>query len=187
MQGTDSHSSFSKTKLTGVMCLVLLAIEIINLITGRALNQLGLIPREATSLFHIFTAPFLHGSMSHFVSNIVPFAIFSFLILQDGIKRFVLVTLCILLLEGMLVWALGRTAIHVGLSGVLYGYFGYLVLAGFLSKHIKQIIISFIIIVFYGGMIFGVLPQDAFVSWESHLFGLIAGLLAAKLLVKPSS
>ena len=107
--------------------------------------------------------------------------------LQHGIKRYVLVSLWLILATGVLVWLFGRSAIHVGMSGVVYGYFGYLVLAGFLSKEPKLILISLAVIVFYGGMIVGVVPEKAFVSWESHLFGFISGLAAAKMFTKSSA
>jgi membrane associated rhomboid family serine protease len=88
--------------------------------------------------------------------------------------------------SGLLVWLFARPATHIGVSGVVYGYFGYLVLAGFLSGKFKLIIISVLVAFFYGGLIFGILPSSPFVSWESHLFGFIAGLVAAKLWAKPS-
>ena len=181
------HSRTSTIKVTLVLCAVLLTIEIINLFTGRWLNGLGTIPRSVDHLPGMFFSPFLHGSTHHFISNITPFAVFTFLVLQHGIKRYVLVSLWLILATGVLVWLFGRSAIHVGMSGVVYGYFGYLVLAGFLSKEPKLILISLAVIVFYGGMIVGVVPEKAFVSWESHLFGFISGLAAAKMFTKSSA
>lgn len=164
-----------------ILCVLLAAIEMLNLLTGRSLNQFGLIPREISGLIGIFTAPFLHGSLWHFFSNIVPFAIFSFLLFQHGAYRFVLVSLCCICVSGLLVWGLGRSAIHVGASGLIYGYFGYLLLAGILSKEIKLILISLFIGFGYGGLVFGMLPGMPFVSWEGHLFGFVTGLACAVL------
>lgn len=158
---------------------VLTVIEIINLITGRMLNQWGNYPREITSLPGIFIGPFLHGSLAHFFSNIIPFAIFLYLMLQHGVKRCIGVSLWIIIATGLLVWLFGRDAYHVGASGVVYGYFGYLVLGGFFSKQPKLIIISLLVGFFYGGLIFGVLPSRPYISWESHLFGFIVGAAAA--------
>ena len=156
------------------------AIEIINLLSGRVLNQYGNIPRVVSALPGILTGPFLHGGLEHFLSNIITLCIFSFLMLQHGAKRFFTVTLFIIVLSGILVWLFGRTATHIGISGLLYGYFAYLMLAGFLSGKPKLIIIALLVGFFYGGLIFGVLPSQPFVSWESHLFGFISGLIAAK-------
>jgi membrane associated rhomboid family serine protease len=162
------------------------AIEIINLFTGRMLSQLGTIPRYVPGLKGIILGPFVHGSLQHYFSNIIPLCIFTYLLLQYGLKRYLQVTLWIMVTSGLLVWLFARPATHIGVSGVVYGYFGYLVLAGFLSGKFKLIIISVLVAFFYGGLIFGILPSSPFVSWESHLFGFIAGLVAAKLWAKPS-
>ena len=166
-------------KIVIFICMLLFGIELVNLFTGRYLNQFGLIPRSLPSLPGIIVSPFLHGSFLHFVSNIIPLAIFSFLMLQHGVRRFALVTAFCILVSGLLIWLLGRNAIHVGASGLIYGYFAYLLLAGILSKEIKLIVISLLVGFGYGGLIFGVLPVNPYVSWESHLFGFIVGLGSA--------
>ena len=90
------------------------------------------------------------------------------------------ITSFLILTTGILVWLFARSSYHVGASGLIYGYFGYLLIAGFTSKRLMPIISSVLIALFYGGMIFGVLPLQAYVSWESHLFGLIMGIIAAR-------
>ncbi|WP_340679137.1 rhomboid family intramembrane serine protease [Paraglaciecola sp.] len=168
-----------------VLVAVLTLIEVLNLLSGRMLNQLGNIPRYVPGLKGVIFGPFIHGSLQHFFSNIIPLAIFTYLMLQYGSRRYLLVSIWIIILSGMLVWLFGRSASHVGASGLIYGYFGYIVLAGFLGKSIKLLLISLLVAFFYGGLIFGVMPTSPFVSWESHLFGFIAGLIAAKLWAKP--
>jgi len=188
---------------------IIAAIEVINFFTGRALNNYGLIPREGAGLLGIFTSPLLHGSIWHFFSNIIPFALFSFLLLQHGTSRYIQVTItCTVIsgilvwlfarsavhvgasgliryiqvtitctvVSGILVWLFARSAVHVGASGLIYGYFGYLVLAGLMSRKFKLIIISLFVGIAYGTLIFGVLPVGRYISWESHLFGLLVGL-----------
>jgi membrane associated rhomboid family serine protease len=173
-------------RLVLVVFVMFSAIEIINLFTGRMLSQLGTIPRYVPGLKGIILGPFVHGSLQHYFSNIIPLCIFTYLLLQYGLKRYLQVTLWIMVTSGLLVWLFARPATHIGVSGVVYGYFGYLVLAGFLSGKFKLIIISVLVAFFYGGLIFGILPSSPFVSWESHLFGFITGLVAAKLWAKPS-
>lgn len=169
----------SQFKVVFWLAATITIIEGLNLFLGRSLNAYGLIPREVDGLVGVATAPFLHGSLMHYFSNIVPLCIFAFLLLQHGAVRFWLVTVVIIALSGMLVWGLGRTAIHVGASGLIYGYFGYLLVAGWLSREIKLLAISLFVGVGYGGMIWGVLPSMPYVSWEFHLFGFLAGIFAA--------
>ncbi|MCG8487685.1 MAG: rhomboid family intramembrane serine protease [Chromatiales bacterium] len=171
------HIGFgSQVRVVIAICLLIAAIEMINILTGRYLNQFGLIPRKTDAIHGIILAPLLHGSLMHFFSNIVPLAIFSLLMLQHGTKRFALVTTGCILISGALVWFFGRATIHVGSSSLIYGYFGYLLLAGILSGKIKLILISLFVGFVYGGLIFGVLPSSPYISWESHLFGFVSGL-----------
>lgn len=160
--------------------IFMLVLELVNLFSGRALNQFALIPRHINALPGIVISPFIHGSLGHFLSNIVPFVVFSLLILQQGLKRYLILSSYLIISTGLLVWLLGRDAYHVGASGVIYGYFGYLVLIGFTSKQPRMLITSVLVALAYGGLIWGVLPVQGFVSWESHLFGLLCGLVAAK-------
>lgn len=174
------HISFkAQVKTVFFLALAISIIEAVNLLLGRQLNAFGLIPRNTDALIGIITAPFLHGSLWHYFSNIVPLCIFSFLMLQHGVVRFTLVSLVCIFLSGLLVWGVGRNAIHVGASGLIYGYFGYLLLAGWLSREIKLLLISLFVGVSYGGLVFGVLPSNPYISWEGHLFGFISGLVCA--------
>ncbi|WP_051275643.1 rhomboid family intramembrane serine protease [Aestuariibacter salexigens] len=158
---------------------LLTALEVINLFTGRLLNLFGLIPRQLGSLPGVLFSPFLHGSLGHFLSNIVTLCVFLLLMLQHGGRRCIGISAWIILTTGVLVWLFGRHAVHVGASGVIYGYFGFLLLAGLLSGKVKLILISLAVGFLYGGMVFGVLPSRPFISWESHFFGFVAGLMGA--------
>lgn len=172
----QSISFKAQIRIVLIFCSIMALVEVLNLFTGRSLNQFGVMPRDVSSLYGIALAPFLHGSLLHFFSNIIPLALFSFLMLEHGRLRFYLVSTICILVSGVLVWIFARDAIHVGASGLIYGYFGYLILAGILSREIKLMLISLFIGFSYGGMVFGVLPSFPHVSWESHLFGFIAGL-----------
>lgn len=163
----------------GVFCALFFAVELLNFFSARSLSSFGILPRDLASIWHILTAPFIHGSFSHFFSNIVTLAVFSFLLLQYGKQRFLVITALLIFLTGILVWIFGRPASHIGASGLLYGYFGYLVLAGFLGKSLRQLIISLLVGFFYISLLWGVFPVQARISWESHLFGLLAGFFLA--------
>ncbi|MFC4698876.1 rhomboid family intramembrane serine protease [Glaciecola siphonariae] len=162
-----------------VVLALLICIELVNFFSGRWLNHFAIVPRHLDTLVYIFTAPWLHGSLSHFFSNIVTLAVLSYLLMQFSVKRYFLVSILLIVMTGLLVWLFGREARHLGASGVIYGYFAYLLLAGFLSRRFFLAIISIAVLFFYGGMIWGVLPSQPFISWESHLFGFISGLVLA--------
>ena len=180
MKFQRNHIPFKQQLRIVVIFMTILAIiEVVNLFTFRSLVQLGISPRDISSLPFIFTAPFIHGSLWHFFSNIVPIGIFSFLLLQHGKTRFYLVTITCIVLTGICVWLFARNANHVGASGLIYSYFGYLLFAGIISREFKLIVISIVVGFVYGSMVFGVLPLNAYVSWESHLFGLLSGIVCA--------
>lgn len=178
-----THISFrSQLRIVIIVSSIMALVEILNILLNRSLNTFGIIPRDVESgLLGILLAPLIHANISHFLANIIPFSIFSFLVLQHGLVRYILVTGVCVALSGLLVWGMGRSAIHIGSSGLIYGYFGFLLLAGVFSREIKLIAISAFVGISYGGLIFGVLPVMPFVSWESHLFGLLSGFLCAYL------
>ena len=179
---TPKKSSFHQHIIWVAYLVGFLAIiEAINMLSGRMLNHYSIYPRDLDFLAFIFTAPFLHGDFSHFASNVTTLAIFALLLLQFGGIRFIQVSVGLIILTGLAVWGLGRESYHLGASGVIYGYFGYLVVAGFLSKRLSLMFISLAVAFFYGGMVWGVLPSQPYISWESHLFGFIAGLILAYL------
>jgi membrane associated rhomboid family serine protease len=155
-------------------------VELVNSFMGHQLNVWGILPRTLHGLIGIPLSPFLHGSFSHAMSNTIIFLGLSSLIAPRGSKILLWVSLFIILLGGVGVWALGRSAIHVGASGLVFGYFGYLVSRGWYERRPGSILVAIAVIVLYGGLIVGVLPVPGFISWESHLFGLIAGVLAAR-------
>ena len=169
-----------------IVSAILLIIELFNVLSGRWLNQFSIVPRDITTLPYVITAPWLHVSVMHFWSNILTFIILSLLLLEFGLKRYLLVSIILIFSTGFLVWGLAREGQHLGASGIVYGYLGYLVLAGWLSKRIWLALISLGVAFFYGGLIWGVLPTVPYISWESHLFGFLSGLVLAFKLRQPA-
>ena len=161
--------------------VVLWVIELVNLTLGHALNIHGLIPRSSQGLDGIFWSPFLHGNLSHLLTNTAPLLILGGLVCVSGTRSFFFATGCIIVLGGLGVWVIGRTAIHVGASGVVFGYFGFLVARAWFTRTVGAFIAAAITIVLYAGLIWGILPQGRFISWEAHLCGLLAGVLAARM------
>ena len=138
------------------------------------------VPYLAGSLRGILLSPMLHGSFSHILSNTLPLLALGGFVALRGAKTFIGVSLFVVVLGGLLVWLVGRPAVHIGASGLVFGYFGYLVAQGWYERSFVSILIAAATLLLYGGIIFGVLPQGGFISWEGHLFGLIAGVLAAR-------
>lgn len=171
----------AQLKIVFNLFVIMGAIELVNTFTGRFLNNFGIIPRTEAGLVGILFAPFIHGNALHFAGNIVPLLLFAALMLEHGRLRFWLVSTGIVVLGGFGVWAFGRTSIHIGASGLIFGYLGFLVAAGIVSKELKLLVISLFVGFFYGGMLWGVLPTQDYISFESHLFGLLAGILMALL------
>lgn len=133
----------------------------------------------AVSLRGVLLSPVLHGSFSHLLSNTLPLLVLGGLVALRGEKTLIGASLFVVLLGGLLVWLVGRPAVHIGASGLVFGYFGYLLAQGWYERSFASIAVALAVFVLYGGIIFGVLPQGRFVSWEGHLFGLVAGVLAA--------
>ena len=180
----SNQKLMTQLRYVGCVFAALLCIELVNIFTGRILNQFSIVPRSLSSLPFIFTAPFLHATFQHFASNIITLCVFILLVLQFGKRKFVILSAVLIINTGLLVWIFGRNAHHLGASGVIYGYFGFLILAGFLSKRISLMLMSALVAFFYGAMVWGVLPSQPYISWESHLFGFLCGLASAKYLSK---
>ncbi|NUN64646.1 rhomboid family intramembrane serine protease [Pseudanabaena biceps] len=157
-------------------------------IFNRSLNAFGIIPKQLVGLRGILFAPFLHGSFYHLISNTVPFIILGWLVMIRDIKDFYFVSAISALVAGLGTWLIGDPySVHIGASGVIFGYFGYLLFRGYFERSFVAIAISIAIAATYGGLIWGVLPTRAYISWEGHLFGFIGGAIAAKLLSPPQN
>ena len=146
----------------------------------RLVDVLALAPRRIDGLPGILSAPLVHGSFAHLLANTVPLLILGGLVVIRGVASYLTTTLAIVVLGGLGLWVLGRDAAHIGASGLIFGYFGFLVGRGYYERRLQSIAVSVLVVVVYGGLIVGVLPRGDRVSWEAHLFGLIAGGLCAR-------
>ena len=144
------------------------------------LRQYGLVPRDLQGCVGIITAPFLHGGFSHLIVNTIGLLTFGILFSILENRRTFVILVEIALIQGILTWLFAGGGNHIGASGIIFGLYGYLLLVGLFRKKIKYVIISIFILFSYGGMIFGILPGQPHISWEAHLFGFIAGGIAAK-------
>lgn len=147
----------------------------------RLVYALALVPRRVDGLSGILGAPLVHGSLAHLLANTVPLLVLGGMVIIRGVAYYLATTLAIVVLGGLGLWALGRDAAHIGASGLIFGYFGFLVGRGYYERRLRSIAVSVLVVVMYGGMLAGVVPRDDRVSWEAHLFGLLAGGLCARL------
>ena len=116
----------------------------------------------------------------------MPFLVLGGFVALDGIRRWLTVTGFVMVIGGLATWLLARPAIHIGASGLIFGYAGFLLVAGFVEKSPKGVAVAVAVGVLFGGMMMrGIIPTPRWVSWESHLFGLVAGVIAAFLFATP--
>jgi membrane associated rhomboid family serine protease len=162
-----------------ILVAVIWVVEVINTLVGHRLNVFGIYPRRIDSLPGIILWPLLHGGYAHLIMNTTPLLVMGFFVALRGVRTFCLSSLLILVVAGLGVWLFGRSAYHIGASGLVFGYFGFLVALAWYERSLVTFLVACLVLFYYGGIIYGVLPRDEFVSWEGHLFGLIAGIIAA--------
>ena len=160
-----------------ILVALIWVVEVVNLFLGHRLVSLGILPRSFTGLIGIPLAPMLHSGFWHAVSNTVPLLILGALTLAGGKRMFWETTMNVTLLSGALVWIFAREAYHVGASGLVFGYFGVILARAYIERSITAIAIAVVTVMAYGGLLWGILPLRSYVSFESHLFGLIAGFV----------
>jgi len=152
---------------------------------GGQLDAHGIRPRTTHGLLGIVFAPFLHAGFVHLISNTVPFLVLGWLVLARETRHFAVVTVVTMVLGGLGTWLVGAAdSVHVGASGLVFGYLGYLLLAGWYDRRVGSILVSLLVFVFYGALLFGVLPGRDGMSWEGHLFGFLSGALCARLIAR---
>lgn len=162
------------------------ALEILDLFLGGALNQFGIRPHSLIGLRGILFAPFLHGNFFHLIANTVPFVILGWFVMLHRTSDFFRVTAIVMLISGLGVWLFAPSFTnHIGASGVVFGYLGFLLFRGYFERSFSSIVLSVIVGLLYGSMIWGVLPIRYGISWQGHLFGFIGGIIAARMLSKP--
>ncbi|WP_348342964.1 rhomboid family intramembrane serine protease [Ignavibacterium sp.] len=141
--------------------------------------KLGVYPRHLSGIIGVLTSPLIHSNYSHLISNTVPLAVMGLGIFyfypKAAYKVFAFVYFC----TGILVWLFAREVYHIGASGIVYAFVSYLFFSGIFRRDNKSITLSLIVVFLYGGLVWGVLPGLEGISWESHLFGAITGIIAA--------
>lgn len=182
--GNDSDGPIAVVRPLLIGLAILWVIELVDtFILNNSLQSHGIHPRKISGLWGILFSPFLHGGFGHLIANSGPFVVLGTLVRGRGKVRFLEATVVIMVVGGLGTWLTGgANSNHIGASGVIFGWFGYLLLAGWYERSMVTLGTSAIVGIVYGGMLWGVLPSRPGVSWQGHLFGFLGGWLAAKLI-----
>lgn len=190
-----SRSAYESAKrgagglLSGALAALLLMLGVLGVmwvieIFDYALNgsldrEFGLVGWDPSSLPDIFSAPFLHIGFAHLMANSLPLLVLGFLAALRGIGRFLWASLLIIVIGGVGTWFTSPETITVGASGLVFGYFGYVLARGLFDRLVLDIVIGIVVAVAYYSILWGLLPNQQGISWQGHLFGLIGGVTAA--------
>lgn len=176
---------------------LLYVIEAIDVVMNHSLDQDGIRPLETDGLWGVLWAPLLHGGWPHLIANTVPALVLGFLMTLAGMSRFIIATAIIWILGGLGTWLIGNigaqcpylgvtcTTNHIGASGLIFGWLAFLIVFGFFSRKVWEIVVGVIVLFVYGGVLLGVVPGTPGVSWQGHLCGAIAGIFAAYVVSGP--
>src|SRR5215472_14621759 len=180
---TDAQSMVTEARkaffvMAGFIALIWV-IQLVNVPDSYRLTiDYGIRPRDIGSLPYIFTAPFLHFSWAHIEGNSGPLFIFGFLAAYRGVVKFLWVTVLVILTSGLAAWLFEPTnTVGAGASGVVFGYFGYIMVRGFFDRHVIDMIIGAIMALCFAYQ-FAVLLPHAGIGWQAHVGGLTGGVLA---------
>ena len=172
-------TAFAPALPVAAMVVVMWVTEILDVPLDGELDGYGIRPRRVDGLDGVLFAPFLHVGFRHLIANTVPFLVLGGAIALGSAKRFAQVTILVGVISGLGTWLTGATnSIHLGASGLVFGYLTYLMTRGLFERRLAYILGGLVVLVLYGGVLWGVLPTPG-ISWQGHLFGAIGGVSAA--------
>ena len=167
-------------KILGGIVVLLWAIEIVDTLLGHRLELYGVQPRTLVGLRNILFAPFLHRGFFHLLANTIPFLLLGWFVMLRSVHEFFYVSFVAALVSGLGAWLFGAAhTIHLGISGVIFGYMGFLLLRSYFEQSAQALVLAIVAFFLFGGILWGVLPLQPDISWLGHLFGFIGGGLAA--------
>ena len=187
MNSTTLPSTLRNVKIQIVLlafplCLMW-GVECLNFLLGEGLDQYGIVPRTVFGLRGILFAPFLHVGFPHLIANSLPFVMLGWFVMLRRTSDFLWVSAIVMLIGGLGTWLVAPSdTVHVGASGLIFGYLGFLMSRGYFERSIASVLLSVAVGIAYGGLIWGILPGQIGISWQGHLFGLLGGVIAASML-----
>jgi membrane associated rhomboid family serine protease len=180
----EQRQNISKLLTPLLFPAVLWIVHLLSLLLNEDLTKLGLLPRNLVGLLGIITSPLIHADFSHLISNTIPLIILGWIIFYFYPKVSYILFVFIYFVTGILVWIFARQVYHIGASGIVYGFVSFLFFSGIFRRDNTSIALALVITFLYGGLVWGMIPGWKGISWESHLFGAVAGLIAAYLFRK---
>jgi membrane associated rhomboid family serine protease len=182
---TTRDSRFEGARIVLALLAAMWAFEIADVALDNRLDQYGIEPRDPDGLFGVLAAPFLHAGFGHLIANSIPFVTLGILIAFQGALRVISVTVIVGLVSGLGTWLVApEGTIHIGASGIVFGYATYLLARGVFNRNVWEILIGVAVAAVWGtALLGGLMPQEG-VSWQGHFFGAVGGVLAAWLLAR---
>lgn len=171
---------FRRATALAAFVALLWAVQVVNWIIGYGFNPaFGLIPRQVSGMDGVIAMPLLHGSFAHVMANTPPLLLMGGLLVAAATRALLTVNAVVICLGGGLVWLFGSAAIHIGASALIFGWFGFLGARGLVDRSPVTLGAALLVGFLFGSILWGVIPGQPGVSWEAHLFGAIAGAVAA--------
>jgi membrane associated rhomboid family serine protease len=162
------------------LIVVLWMVHLANVVLfGGDLVRWGIYPRTVRGLPGVLVHPLVHGSWTHLLSNTVGLLVLGGMVMLREPRDFWIVSGLSLVIGGIGIWLFGRAGPHIGASGIVFGYFGYLLLTGWFDRRVGAIVLSVLTFLVWGRLLLGLSPLQRGISWEGHLFGLAGGVLGA--------
>jgi len=166
-------------KVPVLFLFLILIIELAKYLSNNSFVQFGILPREISGLMGILTAPLIHSNIEHLFSNAVPLVVLGTSIYYFYPESAKIAIPIIYLSTNILVWLFARESYHIGASGIVYGLASFLFFSGIIKKDKRAITLTLLTSFLYGGLVIGIFPTKEGVSWESHLYGFLTGLILA--------
>lgn len=172
----------NNVQVLGLILLVPWTFFFISHFINKNILLLGIIPRHIRGLPGILCAPLLHANFNHIFFNSIPLLVLSNFILIDGLHYYLLVTVFITVLSGIAIWCFAIPGLHIGASALITGYWGFLICNIYQQGTLTTVILGLLSLYYFAGIFFGIFPREKGVSWQGHLFGLLAGIVTSYLI-----
>ncbi len=175
----DSFHLKRSFTLVAAFTIALWLIKIVEVLIGARLYKYGILPGQLSGLMGVFLAPLIHSSFSHLFANTAPLLILGTALLYGYPKSAKIVVPAIYIGTGLAVWLFARHTYHIGASGLTFGFMFFVFTVGAIRWDRRAIALSMVVFLLYGGMIWGIFPNEPGISYESHFFGAMIGIILA--------